>query len=138
LTGGLGYIHSELGDNGANTNTVAGNRVPNTPKWTVTTGLQYDTSAGVLMLPGSLSFGVQYQFTGSRAADVNNSFDLKPYHIVDARIGWKNDAKDLEIYAFGRNLLDQRAETFGALYLGAETVAVGPGRIVGLGVTKHF
>lgn len=138
LTGGLGYTHSELGANGANTNTVAGNGVPNTPKWTVTTGLQYDTSASVLNLPGSLSVGVQYQFTGSRPADVDDSFDLKPYHIVDTRVGWKNDANDLEIYAFGRNLLNQRAETFGSLYLGVETVAVGPGRIVGLGITKSF
>ncbi|MBW9065816.1 TonB-dependent receptor [Rhizobium herbae] len=138
LMGGLGYTHSELGANGANTNTVAGNGVPNTPKWTVTTGLQYDTSASVLNLPGLLSFGMQYQFTGSRPADVDESFDLKPYHIVDARIGWKNDAGDLEFYAFGRNLLDQRAETFGSLYLGVETVAVGPGRIVGLGITKSF
>lgn len=138
LTGGLGYTHSKLGANGASTNTVAGNRVPNAPKWTAATGLQYDTSAGVLALPGRLSFGVQYQFTGSRPADVDNSFDLKPYHIVDARVGWNNDANDLEIYAFGRNLLDQRAETFGARFIGVETVAAGPGRIVGLGMTKSF
>lgn len=138
LTGGVGYTHSELGANGASINTVSGNGVPNVPQWTVTTGLQYDISASFLNLPGSLSTGVQYQYTGSRPADIDDSFDLKPYHIVDARIGWKNDANDLEIYAFGRNLLDQRAETFGALYLGLETVAVGPGRIVGLGITKSF
>ncbi|MDQ7246180.1 TonB-dependent receptor [Dongia sedimenti] len=138
LTGGLGYTYSELGANGASTNTVSGNKVPNAPEWTAATGLQYGTSAQAVSLPGSLSFGVQYQFTGSRSADVDNSFDLKPYHIVDTRVGWKNDANDLEVYAFGRNLLDQRAETFGALYLGIETVAVGPGRIFGLGITKSF
>lgn len=138
LTGGLGYTYSELGANGANTNTVAGNGVPNTPRWTVTTGLQYDISANVLNLPGSLSFEAKYQFTGSRPADVDNSFDLKPYHIVDARLGWKNDADDLEVYAFGRNLLDQRPETAGSLFLGVETVAVGAGRIVGLGISKSF
>jgi iron complex outermembrane receptor protein len=81
---------------------------------------------------------MQYQFTSNRPADVDNTFNLKHYHNIDARIGWKNDAKDLEVYAFGRNLLDQRAETFGALYLGAETVAVGTCRIVGLGVMKNF
>nr|WP_222528033.1 TonB-dependent receptor [Azospirillum sp. 412522] len=138
LTGGLGYTRSKLGANGASTNTVAGNGVPNAPEWTAATGLQYDTPAGVLALPGRWSFGVQYQFTGSRPADVDNSFDLKPYHIVDARVGWSNDANDLEIYAFGRNLLDQRAETFGARFIGVETVAAGPGRIVGLGMTKSF
>ncbi len=138
LTGGVGYIHSELGSNGALSYNVDGNRVPNTPEWTVTTGLQYETPASVLNLPGSVSLGVQYQFTGSRAADIDNSFDLKSYNIVDARIGWKNDANDLEIYAYGRNLLDERYETYGARYLGAETVAVGPGRIVGVGLTKSF
>jgi len=138
LTGGLGYTYSELGANGASTNTVSGNRVPNAAEWTAATGLQYDTSARALALPGSLSFGVQYQYTGSRAADVDNSFDLKPYHIVDTRVGWNNEADDLQIYAFGRNLLDQRAETFGSLFRGVETVAVGPGRIFGLGITKSF
>lgn len=138
VTGGVGYTHSKLGANGANTNTVAGNGVPNTPKWTVTTGLQYNRSASALDLPGSLSLGVQYQFTGSRPADIDHSFDLKPYHIVNMRFGWKNDANSLEIYAFGRNLLDQRVETFGSLFLGVETVAVGPGRIAGLAITKSF
>lgn len=138
LTGGLGYIHSELGANGANINTVAGNSVPNTPSWTFTSGLQYSTSADVVNLPGSFSFGLQYQFTGTRPADVENSFDLKAYHILDARIGWKNDAESLEVYAFGRNLLDQRAETYGALYLGVQTVAAGPGLIAGVGATVHF
>lgn len=138
LTGGVGYTHSELGANGANTNTVSGNGVPNTPNWTVATGLQYDRSASVLNMPGSLSFGAQYQFTGSRPADIDHSFDLKSYEIVNIRVGWKNDTNGLEIYAFGRNLLDERAETFGSLFLGVETVAVGPGRIVGLGITKSF
>lgn len=138
FTGGIGYTYSELGANGAILNSVAGNGVPNVPQWTVTTGLQHTVSASFLNLPGSLSSAVQYQFTGSRPADIDDSFELKPYHIVDARLGWKNETKDLEIYAFGRNLLDQRYATYGALYLGVETVAVAPGRTVGLGVTKSF
>ncbi|MFG1202746.1 TonB-dependent receptor [Xanthobacter aminoxidans] len=138
LTGGVGYTYSELGANGANINTVSGNGVPNVPQWTVTAGLQYNVSAAFLNLPGSLSSSVQYQFTGSRPADIDDSFDLKPYHIVNARVGWKNDTNDFEVYAFGRNLLDERYETYGALYLGIETVAVGPGRIAGLGITKSF
>lgn len=138
FTGGVGYTYSELGANGAIVNTVEGNGVPNVPQWTVTTGLHYEVAASFMHLPGSLSSSVQYQFTGSRPADIDNSFDLEPYHIVDARVGWKNEAKDLEIYAFGRNLLDERYATYGALYLGVETVAVGPGRVVGLGITKSF
>lgn len=138
FTGGFGYTYSKLGANGANITAVAGNGVPNTPKWDVTTGLQYTASANALYLPGWFSLGAQYQYTGRRPADIDDSFDLKPYHIVDSRIGWKNDENDLQVYVFGRNLLDQRAETYGALYLGVETVAVGPGRIVGFGITKSF
>jgi iron complex outermembrane receptor protein len=136
--GGVGYTHSVLGANGAILNTVRGNRVPNTPDWTATSGLQYDAPGSVLHLPGNLSANVEYQFTGSRAADAQDSFDLKPYHIVNARLGWKNDRGDLEIYAFGRNLLDQRYETFGAALLGVPIVEVGRGRIVGAGISKTF
>lgn len=138
LTGSVGYTHGRLGANGANVRAVAGKAVPNTPSWTAAGGVQYAVSARAVHLPGSFSLGAQYQFTGSRPADVANSFDLKPNHNVDARMGWKNDGGDLEIYVFGRNILDQRTETYGALFLGVETVAVGTGRILGLGVTKSL
>jgi iron complex outermembrane receptor protein len=136
--GGVGYTHSALGANGETLNTVKGNRVPNTPDWTATAALQYDAPGSMLHLPGNFSANVQYQYTGVRTADAEDSFDLKPYHIVNARIGWKNDKGDLEIYAFGRNLLDQRYETFGATLLGVPIVEIGTGRTIGVGVTKTF
>jgi iron complex outermembrane receptor protein len=136
--GGVGYTHSSLGAGGLSGNKIEGNRVPNTPDWTFTTALQYDAPGSVMNLPGAFSFNVQYQFNGSRAADPDDSFDLKPYHIVNARVGWKNDGGDFEVYAFGRNLLDERYEAFGAPLGRAQTVNVGPGRIVGVGITKTF
>lgn len=136
FSGGVGYIHSELGANGAAVNTVAGNPVPNTPKWTATAGLQYETSAKIIHLPGKLSADLQYQYTGKRTADIDKSYYLDAYSLVNARIGWRN--KDLEVYLFGRNLFDKRYETFGNLYYGMQLVSVGRGRILGAGLTKSF
>ncbi|WP_176034403.1 MULTISPECIES: TonB-dependent receptor [Burkholderiaceae] len=136
LTGGVGYTHSELGANGSAVNTVAGNPVPNTPKWTATAGLQYETSAEVIHLPGRLSADLQYQYTGKRTADIDKSYYLDAYSLVNTRIGWKN--KDLEIYLFGRNLFDKRYETYGSAYYGMQLVSVGRGRTLGVGLTKSF
>ncbi len=136
--GGVGYTHSSLGSNGAIVNTVKGNRVPNVPDWTFTSALQYDAPGAMLNLPGAFSFNVQYQHTGTRAADAEGTFELKPYHIVNARLGWKNDGKDFEVYAFGRNLLDQRYENYGAALLGIPIVNIAQGRVVGVGATKTF
>ncbi|EJM00309.1 outer membrane receptor protein [Pseudomonas sp. GM102] len=136
FNGGLGYTHSSLGSNGAATNTVSGNPVPNTPEWTATAGPQYETSAQIINLPGMLSFNMQYQYTGKRTADIDKSFYLDPYSIVNTRLGWKD--KDLEVYLFGRNLFDKRYETFGSVYGGLEIVSVGRGRTLGVGLTKSF
>ncbi|MGX9936607.1 TonB-dependent receptor [Advenella kashmirensis] len=136
LNGGVGYIHSELGANGATINSVTGNPVPNTPKWTATAGLQYETSAEVIHLPGRLSIDLQYQYTGKRTADIDKSYYLGAYSLVNTRIGWKN--KDLEIYLFGRNLFDKRYETYGSAYYGTQLVSVGRSRTLGIGLTKSF
>jgi iron complex outermembrane receptor protein len=138
LSGGIGYTHTALGANGLTLNTVAGNRLPNVPYWNFSTALLYGSSARMMRLSGAFTASLQYQYTGDRSADVDHSFELKPYHIVNGRIGWKNDGRDLEIYVFGRNLLDQRYETYGASFLGVPTVNVAPGRIVGAGVTKQL
>ncbi|WP_372387239.1 TonB-dependent receptor [Xanthomonas axonopodis] len=138
ILSGLGYTNSSLGASGAEVASLKGNRVPNTPKWNFNAGIRYDVPAGFIGLPGRFSSDLQYQFTGKRSADVNESFDLDSYQIVNAKIGWKNSSADLEIYAFARNLLNKRYEVFGASTFGAEVVTVGDGRIVGIGLTKYF
>lgn len=138
LIGGAGYTHSSLGRNGATVNMVRGNRVPNTPRWNVNTALQYTTSADVFKLPGKLSADLQYQYAGKRASDPENSFDLEDHHLVNAGVGWTNGRGDVEIYVFGRNLLDKRYEAFGATLNGVQTVNVSSGRSVGVGISKSF
>lgn len=144
LMNGIGYTHSELGAGGQTLNIYKGNRAPNTPEWTFNTSLQYDAPAP-LELPGLVSFNLEHQYVGSRPADAEGSFDLEPYHLVNARIGWKDDQRGFEVYAFGRNIFDKRYETYGAtaglpagIAAPVEIVNVGRGRVVGVGMTKRF
>lgn len=135
---GLGYTHTRLGSDGASS-LFEGNRVPNIPEWSVSMGLAYETDAEMVGLPGSFNAAIDYQYRSSRPADVQSTFDLDAYHIVNARIGWKNDGGDFEIYGFGRNLLDERYETFGAAgSFGRQVVSVSQSRVLGVGISKSF
>ncbi len=138
LTAGIGYTHTRLGSDGASS-MFAGNRVPNIPEWSISAGLAYETDAEVVGLPGSLNASVDYQYKSSRSADVQSTFDLAAYHVVNARIGWKNVGDDFEIYGFGRNLFDERYETYGAAgFFGSQLVSVSQGRVLGVGISKSF
>lgn len=135
---GLGYTHTRLGADGASS-LFEGNRVPNIPEWSVSAGLAYETDAEMVGLPGSFNAAIDYQYKSSRPADVQSTFDLDAYHIVNSRIGWKNDGGDFEIYGFGRNLFDERYETFGAAgAFGSQLVSVSQGRVLGVGISKSF
>lgn len=139
VTGGLGYTYSKLGSSGANAGTE-GNQVPNVPEWSASVGLEYSTPVSVFDLDGEVTAAVQYQYNGRRSADVANSFDLSPYSLVNVRLGWKNTGGDFEIYGFGRNLFDERYETFATagFAAGDRYVGIGRGRILGVGMSKSF
>jgi iron complex outermembrane receptor protein len=139
VTSGLGYTHSKLGSSGASTGTE-GNQVPNIPEWSASVGVEYSTPVSTFNLDGELTAAVQYQYNGTRAADVADSFDLSSYSLVNAQVGWKNIDGDFEIYGFGRNLFDDRYETFATAGFapGDRYVGVGRGRIVGVGISKSF
>lgn len=138
VNAGVGYTHTRLGSDGASS-LFEGNRVPNIPEWSVSAGLAYETDAEMVGLPGSFNAAIDYQYRSSRPADVQSTFDLDAYHIVNARIGWKNDGGDFEIYGFGRNLFDERYETFGSAgYFGSQVVSVSQGRVLGVGISKSF
>ena len=42
---------------------------------------------------------------GRRAADLANTFDLHPYQIVNAKLGWEGER--FKVYAFGRNIFNE-------------------------------
>ncbi|WP_149743534.1 TonB-dependent receptor [Rhizobium sp. NFACC06-2] len=135
---GIGYTHTRLGSDGASS-IFEGNRVPNIPEWSISAGLAYETDAEMVGLPGSFNAAIDYQYRSSRPADVQSTFDLDAYSIVNARVGWKNAGGDFEIYGFGRNLFDERYETFGSAgFLGSQLVSVSQGRVLGVGISKSF
>ena len=80
---------------------------------------------------------VQHQYVGAREADVGNNFKLDSYHILNAKIGL--EFENIDVYAFGQNLTDDRPEYIGLFYgPGAEAVTVGHGRVVGIGAQLRF
>lgn len=138
LFGGIGYTRAELRDIPARSLTGArtGNDVPNVPAVTANIGIQHRWSAAPLRLPGEVIGRLTYQYVASRAADVANSFDLRAYGIVNARIGWENDG--VNIYAFANNIFDERYQSWGQSFGTTPTVRVGLGRVVGVGTAFQF
>jgi iron complex outermembrane receptor protein len=139
LFGGIGLTHAELVNVPAGSATGArdSNRVPNVAPLTANLGMQYQVSAAPLGLPGDVFFRGNYQFVGTRAADVANSFDLPSYGIVNGKLGWKG--QDVDAYVFANNLFDERYQVFGQSFgPTTQSVRVGQGRIVGIGASARF
>jgi iron complex outermembrane receptor protein len=137
--GGIGVTQAELVNVplGSATGAKSGNRVPNVAPLTANLGVQYQTSAATLRMAGDIYFRGNYQFVGTRAVDVANSFDLPSYGIVNGKIGWK--WKNFDTYVFANNLFDKRYEVFGQSFgPTVASVAVGQGRIIGVGATAKF
>lgn len=137
LIGGVGYTHSELGSGSAGS-LFKGRGVPNVPNWSANAAIQYEKPLEALGLSGEFSATAELQYVSSRVADVQQSFDLHSYSVVNLRTGWKNEQGDFEVYGFARNLFDKRYEVYGSSLSGAPVVMTATGRIVGMGITKHF
>jgi iron complex outermembrane receptor protein len=138
LSGGLAWTDSEIREGDAFSGAAAGNPIPNVAKLSTTATVDY--------LGDSVSWGgaelspfmtLTHQYISERAADVADSFDLDAYHNVDLRVGTAFD--DVEIFAFARNLLDEKQEINGVLYgPGVEGASLGRERIIGIGLTSTF
>ncbi|MEH2541423.1 MULTISPECIES: TonB-dependent receptor [unclassified Bradyrhizobium] len=81
--GGVGITRAELVNVpiGSATGAKNGGRVPNVAPVTANVGFQHQVSAAHLGLNGDFFVRGNYQFVGTRAADVANSFDLPSYGI---------------------------------------------------------
>lgn len=109
-----------------------GNEVPQVPGFAANLGLTYRTEAEALGLSGEFVIGANYQYVGSRYADIQNSAKMEGYHIVNTEIAWEKD--NLKLYAFGRNLLDERPLSYAFSFAPGVTAAyIGRGRVIGVG-----
>ncbi|GGC66010.1 TonB-dependent receptor [Chelatococcus reniformis] len=140
LTAGGAWIKSRIVDVTAESllsGVKAGNEVPQVPVYTANVALSYRVAAAALGLPGEIAARADYQLVGARYSDVQNSAELEAYHIVNSQIGWEKDG--VKIYAFGRNLLDERPVSYGFTYApGATALYVGRGRVLGLGASMTW
>ncbi|OZI30463.1 TonB-dependent receptor [Bordetella genomosp. 10] len=143
IWGSFGYTHATLrnvSDEVASfSGAASGNRVPSVPRFNAALTVQYRAPAASIGIPRASDAYVaaQYQYIGSREADVGSHFKLDSYAIVNAKIGVAFGNAD--VYVFGQNLTDEHPQYIGLYYgPGAEAVTVGNGRVVGLGMTVRY
>ena len=140
LFGGIGYTHAAFGNvpEPNLTGARSGGRVPGIPQFTGHIGAEYRIDAERVGLShGQFYANATYQYVGSRGVDVQRTFDLDAYGVVNGRLGWQGDKA--EFYVFANNLFDERYEVVGGSYgAGAEIVRAGVGRTVGLGASFRF
>nr|WP_081382323.1 TonB-dependent receptor [Rhodovulum visakhapatnamense] len=127
---------------------AAGNRLPNTPEWSMTFNLGYDAPASALgwtgpRAPDRIHAQIGYSYLGTRYFDAANAGKLDPVNLVSARVGF--DWGNTQVYIFGRNLLDEKYLTVRQPYgtaAGTSTPAYGVtqdrGRVLGVGMTVTF
>ena len=66
-----------------------------------------------------------------------NSFTHDAYSFVNLRLGW--DGKFGGVYAFARNVFDERAEIQGSTFApGVRSVIISRGRVLGVGATVRW
>lgn len=138
LAGGLAWTDGEIRDADAGSGAAPGNRIPNVAAFGSTITLSYEGPpvelSGQALTP---LLTITHQYSGKRAADVADSFDLPSYHNVDARIGARIGG--IDVYAFARNLFDADQQINGVLYgPGVEAASYARGRIAGLGLKGQF
>ncbi|MBB4096199.1 TonB-dependent receptor [Brucella pecoris] len=139
LTGGIGVSRSELRDVDPNTITgaVNGNAVPNSPEFTANLGVEFSKAVTLFGMDGRVAAAADYQYVGTREADIQNSFKLNDYHLVNLRVGLEQDNRS--VYAFARNVFDERPEFFGSTFgPTAHSLIIGRGRVIGVGASVSW
>ena len=139
LTAGLGYTQGELRSvpDGDVTGARSGNRLSNVPRTTANLGVHGELPGGAVGLPGRFSADVAWQFVGSRAVDVRNSFNLAAYSVANLRVGWTY--RNWTLYGFAENVFDRRYVVAGQSWApGVGSVRVGQPRVVGIGMTTRL
>jgi outer membrane receptor protein involved in Fe transport len=138
---GLGYTNAEYTKVVANSPLRKGQRVFQTPQWTLSAGADYTRplTAGL-----NLVSGINYSYVGDSTSANNDptSPRIRPdYNLVDARIGveWK----EYTVVIFARNLTDEHADfadnrSIAAELPGRPRVVTNQPRSIGLEIRGNF
>ena len=144
FTGGIGYTNAKITGipNISLAQVKKRNEVPDTAQWnanlTVLHSMPLDLASGL-----SLETRITNRYIGSRKADIQNNFGLKPYNKLDARISIKSE--NAEFYVWGDNLLNKSYDLWGyyipAMYHGGPDATIGSpgrGRTLGVGFIYNY
>lgn len=82
--------------------------MPNSPEFTANLGVEFSKAVTLFGMDGRVAAAADYQYVGTREADIQNSFKLNDYHLVNLRVGLEQDNRS--VYAFARNVFDERPE----------------------------
>lgn len=142
LAGGVTYTHARARQAlvGLSEGDVAnGNRLPGSPEWKATLALQYAKPLPdfLHLAAPTLNASLSLQYVGSQASDIQNNFKLKPYSVVDARVGVQG--RQSELYVYANNLFDKQYELY-RYSLGGDMALGGRhrGRSIGIGYNYYF
>ena len=141
LSGGLALLETEIVKSDDPTVAV-GNEVPFAPSVVFNLAAQYQHAVYWQGQEGSLFGRVEYQFTGSRTVDPQNTFDLDSHDVVNLRAGL--DTEHVSVYGFVTNLFEEEfaesAFLFGTSPAGDIVSVAVPGqpRRFGIGARVRF
>jgi iron complex outermembrane receptor protein len=96
-------------------------KVQNTPKWTLSGGLDYDTPAWGGRLNASTS--VSYRSKSQQFELAIPELDQKGYALLDANLVWRSPGNRYTIGLHGKNLTDTRYITSGYNFLAQDPLA---------------
>jgi len=147
LSGGLNYTDASITGvpAGSVAGVVPGNDVPDSPSWSGAASIEHRLPLASVLGTSNAQVVtlVSYRYTGKRAADPQNHFNLPDYHKLDARIALS--VGRYEAYVWADNLLDQTYDLFGYYYApfypggpDATFGAPGRGRTLGVGLRAEF
>lgn len=122
----VGYIDAQFNEFiDAFGNDVANQRVfQNTPEWTASLRLTYDTEFHILQRPGRLTLNTLASYRGdSSQFEVRSPLDQEAYTLVDLGLRWKPDDSRFGFTFNGKNLTDERYKVAGYNFINPATGA---------------
>ncbi|MFN7180619.1 TonB-dependent receptor [Hyphomonas sp.] len=121
----VGYINAEYDEfitiiGGVPTNLADQRVVQNTPEWTGSLRLTYDTPFNILLKEGRLTINQLTSYRGdSSQFEIPSAIDQEAYTLVDLSIRWKENGSRWGFSLSGKNLTDERYRVSGYNFLNA-------------------